>query len=350
MKHIKVSGNSYECGFQVGVKAREEITKAVQLYKKMFRYNKVEWEKAREEANKYIPWIQEYDEDIMEEIRGISEGAEIDLLDIVALNARSEIMSSNDGCTSMAAVPPSTKYRETIIGQNWDWVGKIKDSLIILEIEQDNKPKILMCTEAGIVGKIGMNSSGIGVCLNFLSIQQKEYGVPIHIVLRGILNSEFHSQTIGQISRMPRGTAANYLIASKEGEAIDVEVTCDDYDVIYAENNYITHSNHFCGPKYINIKDTSRLKFPDTHLRNKRAEKLLKQVDGEITVETFKEILSDHINFPDSICRHGEEIKPKLGRPLLANTVFSIIMNLTSGYIEVAPGQPCRNDFKRYEI
>ncbi|MGG4498465.1 hypothetical protein [Brevibacillus reuszeri] len=52
----------------------------------------------------------------MEEIKGISEGSGLDLQDIVALNARSEIItnlggstSKADGCTCIAAVPTATK-------------------------------------------------------------------------------------------------------------------------------------------------------------------------------------------------------------------------------------------------
>ena len=351
IKHIKVSGTAYECGHQLGIEAKEEIRKTIKAYKKIFQtFNKNDWTFAQQEAEKYLPWIQQYDQTLVEEMQGISDGADVPFLDIVAINARSEIMSTNDGCTSLAAVPPSTDGHKTIVGQNWDWLTSIKGCLIVVEIRQTNRPQILMCTEAGIIGKIGMNNKGIGVCLNFLSEERQQYGVPVHVILRGILNSELYSQAVGQISRLPRGTAANYLIASKEGEALSVESTCNDYDAIYPNQDIITHSNHFYGPKSILIKDTSRYKFPDTHFRNGRAEKLLRIDYGQINEQSFKRVLSDHVNYPDSICRHGETLAPMLGREVPSDTLFSIIMNLSELRLEIAFGQSCCAPFSTFSL
>lgn len=349
IKSIRAEGSAYECGKQIGEQAEKEIHHALKAYEQLFiDANNTSWDQARELAAAYIPWIEKYDPLIMEEIKGISDGAKVDLLDIVALNARSEIMSVPDGCTSLAVVPPGTKDNTTLIAQNWDWRGAFKSNLIIVEIIQPNRPRVLMCTEAGIVGKIGMNDYGIGFCLNFLSTTKQEFGVPVHVVFRGILNSKLFSQAVGQVSRLPRGTSANYLIASKEGEALDLESTCDDYDAIYPSQDIIVHSNHFYGPKHIKVKDVARMDFPDTHFRHGRGEKLLKKEHGKIDVETIKSLLSDHINYPDSICRHGETLSPLPGRPLPSDTVFSIIMNLSEGYFELAPGQPCQTPFERY--
>ncbi|MEH7108972.1 C45 family peptidase [Bacillus sp. JJ1764] len=348
-KRICVKGTAYECGKQIGEQAEQEIHHSIKAYEQLFmNANNTSWDHARIRAAAYIPWIEKYDPLIIDEMKGISDGAKVDFLDIVALNARSEIMSTTDGCTSLAAVPPGTKDNQTLLAQNWDWMASSKPSVIIVEIIQPSRPKVLMCTEAGIVGKIGMNDCGIGFCLNFLSTTQQEYGVPVHIVFRGILNSTLFSQAVGQISRLPRGTSANFLIATSEGEVLDIESTCDDYDAIYPSEGIIVHSNHFYGPKHINIKDLARKDFPDTHFRQGRGEKLLKKEHGKIDVETVKSLLSDHLNYPDSICRHGETLGPLPGRPLPSDTVFSIIMNLTDGYFELAPGQPCQTPFEKY--
>lgn len=349
IKRITVEGTAYECGKKIGEQAQTEIHHAINSYKQLFMdTNETNWDEARKRAAAYIPWIEEYDPLIMEEMKGMSDGAQVELLDIVTLNARSEIMSVPDGCTSLAVVPPATKNNETLLAQNWDWMGTFKPSVIMLEIIQPNRPRVLMCTEAGIVGKIGMNDSGIGLCLNFLSTLDIREGVPVHVILRGILNSKLFSQAVGQISRLQRGTSANYLIATKEGEAIDIESTCEDYDAIYPSDDIIVHSNHFYGPKHIHLKDVARMQFPDTHFRHGRGEKLIRKEYGKIDNETIKLLLSDHINYPDAICRHGEALSPLPGRLLPSDTIFSIIMNLTKGYFELAYGQPCQTPFEKY--
>jgi isopenicillin-N N-acyltransferase-like protein len=186
------------------------------------------------------------------------------------------------------------------------------------------------------------------VCLNFLGTSEQAMGVPIHIVLRGILNSRTLPQAVGQITRMDRGTSANYLIAHREGEALDVESTPSNYDALYPEDGWLIHTNHFVGPRMVNIHDTARLNFPDTHLRYGRAAKLLGKRSDNMNIDTFKQIFRDHKGYPDSICRHGEASPPELGRPITGSTVFSIIMNLSTGTFELAKGQPCEVGYDSY--
>ena len=56
------------------------------------------------------------------------------------------------------------------MAQNWDWMEEQSPNLLLLTIIQPDKPTIKMVTEAGIIGKIGLNSAGVGVCLNAIRI------------------------------------------------------------------------------------------------------------------------------------------------------------------------------------
>ncbi|MGG4496529.1 C45 family autoproteolytic acyltransferase/hydolase [Brevibacillus reuszeri] len=353
---LRISGTAHDRGRQFGQLAKEQILTNLRAYERAFREGAaISWEEATAYAAQFIPWIEQYDQEIMEEIKGISEGAGIDLLDIVALNARSEIItnlgsstSKADGCTCIAAVPPATEKQETLIGQNWDWINLVEKGLVVVEIEQSPRPTILMVTEAGIVGKIGMNANGLAVCLNFLRTSEKAIGVPIHIVLRGILNSSTLSQAIRQITRLQRGTAANYLLAHLEGEAVGVEAAPVNYDVFYPLEGHIAHTNHFISPR-IQIDDSVRMGASDTYLRMGRATKLLTTQRGSIDAEYMKEIFRDHTSYPDAICRHGEAVATE-AEELLDCTLFSIIMNLTAGTLELSKGQPCQNTYETYRF
>ncbi|MCM3272340.1 C45 family autoproteolytic acyltransferase/hydolase [Paenibacillus elgii] len=354
--HYRVRGSAFERGKQLGQLAKQQIIHNIETYKALFlEMAQVQWQAARAYAIQYIPWIERYDAEILDEIKGISEGAEVDLIDLIVLNTRSEIITNlagsnvpSDGCTSMAVVPEATKNQEMLLGQNWDWNNRVKPGMIVLEINQAPRPAILMVTEAGIVGKIGMNSAGIGVCLNFLGTSEREMGVPIHIVLRGILNSKTLPQAVGQVARLTRGTSANYLIAHKEGEALNVEAAPTNYDVLYPTEGYLVHANHFIGPRMVTIHDTARIISPDTHLRQGRANKQLASYGKEIDTDALKRIFRDHGGYPDGICRHGEVLAPDLGRPMISSTVFSIIMNMSQGTFELAIGQPCENPYEVY--
>lgn len=354
--YIYISGSAFERGKQLGQLAKQQIVHNIETYRTLFEeMAQVKWASARAHAVQYISWIERYDSEILEEIKGMSEGSGQDLFDLIVLNARSEIITNlggshvpSDGCTTMTAVPEITKNQEMLLGQNWDWNNKVKPGLIILEINQAPRPTILMVTEAGIVGKIGMNSAGVGVCLNFLGTSERGMGVPIHVVLRGILNSHTLPQAVGQVARFPRGTSANYLIAHKEGEALNVETTPTNYDVLYSTDGWMAHSNHFISPRMLMIEDTARIMSPDTHLRLGRASKQLAHYGKNIDADAIKQIMQDHCGNPDGICRHGELFPPDLGRPMISSTVFSIIMNLSQGTFELAAGQPCSEPYQAY--
>ena len=292
----------------------------------------------------------------MEEIRGIAEGSKYALEDILALNVRSEIVlqgaqvnALDGGCTSFAFTPFRSASGETWLGQNWDWKMTEQKGCVILHIKQANKPDITMVTEAGIVGKIGYNSAGIGVALNALASDKIVEGkvIPLHIALRGVLNSVTLSDAIRAAGIMNLSCCANFTMASAEGQAVCVEIGPGDIDVLYAEDGYCTHTNHFYGPRMINVKDTGRISLPDSYLRLGRIRDMIKQIEGKVTVQDIKHMLCDHVGYPDSICRHEDITEPAEKR---FGTIFSIIMNLDREEMYFAPGNPCECGFHLYKL
>jgi hypothetical protein len=53
----------------------------------------------------------------------------------------------------------------------------MRELIVVLEIRRPGFPTILMMTEPGIIGKIGFNSAGLGVALNWLTCGQPLFGV-----------------------------------------------------------------------------------------------------------------------------------------------------------------------------
>lgn len=347
-KIIEASGTSYEIGYIHGKLGREEVMCSINTYKDMFKtYANLEWEDAKKRAVAYIEHINKYDKDLLDEIRGVADGAEVDFEDILALNARSEVILMtgskvpSDGCTSIAVMPESTANENIFLAQNWDWKSEQIGSLLLLKIKQQNKPDITMITEGGIIGKIGFNSAGIGVCLNALGTVGNPNGLPLHIILRGILNSTKISDAVGKINGQPNACAANYLIASQCGEAIDIEKTPHDFEAFYPENGILVHTNYFLADRF-KPADTLRFMAPDSFLRYGIAKKMLMNNLGKITLENIKEILTCHKDFPDAICRHEDMGEPAGVRMC---TVFSILMDLKNLKMELAIGTPCENEY-----
>ncbi|MBP1713930.1 MAG: acyl-CoA--6-aminopenicillanic acid acyl-transferase, partial [Deltaproteobacteria bacterium] len=326
-----LKGSPREIGRQYGVSCPEKIHKNIDLYFRIFKhYANLDRNRAIRLAQSFIPVIQAFENDLLEEMKGIAAGAGVQFEEVLSLNVRTELMypdqlAGQGECTALAALPEATASGDMLLGQNWDWKPHLLETAVLLRIEQERKPTVLTLTEAGIVGKIGFNSAGLGACLNILKSSLAEVGVPIHVLMRGILNSDRFGDAIGKIVSTNRGSANNTLIAHREGAAIDFEMAPKDLDFLYPENGVLVHTNNFVSPR-LRPLDTGLSQFPDTLLRYGRAHQKMHLRSGRIGVADFKEVLGDHGNHPDSICRHPDPRDPELER---VQTVASVIMNLT---------------------
>ncbi|UFT99091.1 C45 family peptidase [Radiobacillus kanasensis] len=359
MKKLALSGTAKEIGYEHGSKGKKEVIHSLETYEKLFHgYKQIDWQQAREYALEHVDSIEKYDYDLVEEMQGVAEGAGVDFEDILALNARSEIAlagykgsSFSDGCTAMALYPPI--HRDTIIAQNWDWKGRQTDSLLALSIQQQNKPDIQMITEGGMIGKIGWNSSGVGVCFNALLTDKKSNEVPIHLGLRGVLDSYSLTEAISKIKAGQMASAASFLIGADEGEpdkgmAVNFEVSPFGIYEVGTQMGRLVHSNHLLSNELKkHLKDMNEFRFDDSMIRKKRAEQLIDlslQSGEDITEDTFKTWLSDTFNKPNSINHYKNELAPEHRQ---METVFSIIMNLSKKNMYVCVGKPAEGTFEK---
>jgi isopenicillin-N N-acyltransferase-like protein len=247
-------------------------------------------------------------------------------------------------CTALAAGPGVTGRRQVLLGQNWDWYTAVEAEPVLLHIRgpQAGDPEILTLCEAGQVGKIGLNSAGLGVCLNFMSHADRGQGVPVHVILRQMLSHAHLGDAIREAYRVPRGGAANVLLAHAQGEILDLELTARSADFLYAEGDWLVHANHFDS---IGLRggDTGLATSRSTLARAARARRLLAEAAGGVSLDTFHTILSDHAYGAYAICRHADEGEPFLQQ---SATRASTVMDLSARTMYLASGQPCQEDYQ----
>jgi isopenicillin-N N-acyltransferase-like protein len=342
------SASAFDRGVEHGRLAREQISATIATYRQIFRdFVDVSWEEAKEIGESYAPAIEGYDADTAEEIRGVAAGSGFEHAEILALNSRSEIALSSklvDGCTAFAAFGRATRGQTTVLAQNWDWRPALRESMVLLLVEQPGKPSLTMLTEAGIVGKLGFNSAGLGVCLNAIVTDRlNPGGTPLHVVLRGILDSRTLGDAITAAGRADIACSANFLVAQHGNGAVDIEAVPDDLDVLLPEADVLAHTNHLVSPRLTSVRDLGRLAFGDTYPRLARVRRLLEERWGALDADAAREILRDHANAPDSICRHPDEVVDPEGRRL--HSVFALVMDLEQGVLEVTDGPPCSSEF-----
>ena len=131
-----------------------------------------------------------------------------------------------------------------------------------------------------------------------------------------------------------------------EGEIIDIEACPEDFWVFYAERGYLAHTNHFTAPNLLcRVPDKGKTILPDTFQRLGRIDALLSASDGCVDFDRCAELLSDHANYPDSICRH-EDPRDPAGKRLAS--VYATVMDLTDGVVWFSDSNPCKRAFSPF--
>lgn len=344
--HVAIEGSGYERGLQYGSHAGERIHRSVELYVGAFeRRGLTERAQVHALAARFVPALEAFDADVFDELRGIADGAGLQLEDIVALNARTELLRAADaGCTAVACLPEVTTDARTLLGQNWDWKPECRDTAIVLHVRPSDGPELVTFAEAGLVARCGMNAAGIGVVGNFLesAADGGSDGIPVALVRRRILGCTTLGEALGVVVRTPRAVSSSHLIADAGGEAIAAEATPERVFFVHPEGGLLEHANHFrADAARVAVIDTGIARYPDTLYRDRRLRRSLAAFASGIGVEQLQAGLRDHYGLPTAVCRH----LPAEPDDATIVTVASVVMDLDAGRMWVAPGPVCENEY-----
>jgi len=331
---IKIQGAAEDRGRQHGTLLKERIHRTVEFYQKQFQLPE---EQILRIAGQFRKSTKAFREDLYLEIEALARAAEVDPLWIYALNGRTELLNLNPmECTTLAF------RKQSLIGQNWDWDSEMEELAVILEIEKEDGHRILTMTEPGMIGKIGMNHCGVGVCLNFMTIENYQpYGVPLHVLLRTILDSKSLNEAQFLIEPNLRGKVGNILISNGNGEIVDFELAGDEFFSIPVDDLFV-HTNHF-----LTKIDYDLMLFPNSMGRYNRAKELVSRLDNP-SANSIKNILKDRGNGEHPICRK------RFSHPWLTDdksiTVTTAVMDLKKLQFHITRGNPFDNPFTVFSL
>jgi isopenicillin-N N-acyltransferase-like protein len=348
MPILKVEGTAYEIGLKHGQVAEKLIEQNLEFYFSIWRKAHLNRERVFALAKEWVEFLEESYPDHLEEMKGISDGAKKRLEEIVALNARWELTSAPANavgeCTAVAVAREATTSGHTFIGQNWDFRPPLRGNCHLLFVKKKGKPSFLMHAEAGIIGHMGLNEAGIGLCVNFIATEKDRLtvGIPNLVKCREILESDNLHQILDKIINHFEGPfSINFLVAHEGGEMIDLESTPVDTFCILPSNSILTHTNHIQSER-ISVKDIGKGVLPDRLIRSERASKLL-EAKHSVEISDIFDVLRDHFDYPSSICRHADERLPILER---WESCASLVMDLNDKRLWYTEGPPCLSEYQ----
>jgi isopenicillin-N N-acyltransferase like protein len=369
---IRVEGTHYERGLQYGAQARAQVHLSVQAYGRVFaHYTGWDWPAVRRAAAAFEAPIAAFRPAYLDEMRGIAEGAGLDLADVLAINVRSEVMYAAKArqaplaerattrqppaeCSAFAVVPaPGASQPVTLVGQNWDWLLHSAQTMVVLEARQDDGPDFVTVVEAGLLAKIGLNAAGLGLVTNALVTDADigAPGLPYHVLLRAILDCATVTEALQVLQAGTRSSSANYLIAHASGAALDVEAAPGDFTRLYPlfpDRGLLLHTNHFLSPHFLSPglhpADLSLWAMPSSAVRLQR---LRAGAETTATLDDFRGLLADHADYPRSICSHPHPDDHPLEQ---GATIASVLMDLTARRVWLAAGNPCQAPYRELDV
>ncbi|GAB3654528.1 C45 family peptidase [Glycomyces tarimensis] len=360
---LHLQGSPYRQGVQHGRQLRSQIADNIDLYRSRMLTSGLSEEGLVERSQHYLGMFTREDAAYRAIMDGIAEGSGQAILDIALLNARYELLYSawsefgkptaesiRSECTSFGGAEGAFAGSAVQIGQNWDWFTGVEGALLQWK---SGDTTVLGFTEAGVAGaKIGLNSAGIGLCVNGLGASADDWkieSVPFHLRTWRILQAGSFQRAVGHAVAPRPGCSANFFIGGVGSGVATVETAPLGSRVIYqAGSEPLVHANHFRDPEALGVHqswlETGRV---STYHRCERMETLLEKEPGPVSVERLYAAMRDHDGGPLAICRHPVASDPV---ELRTHTALAVRMELDAGRLNYTWGPPCESEFATVSI
>jgi hypothetical protein len=359
---IDVAGAPYERGKNYGMQASRRIHRSAEIYGQALVTLGYGSDARRQLIHGFVREIENFAPHYLDEMRGIADGAGVDIEDVVMINARTEVVAKahaekhemadsigEDGCTAALIMKERSSTGNLIHGQNWDWRAECAETTVVLRIRSENGPDILTFVEAGGLSRSGFNGAGISITGNYLESDRDftQLGVPLSLIRRKVLEQEHMALAIRTVTETSKSCSNNIMIGSREGFGIDFECTTNEAFPIYVgPDGLIVHANHWTSPVALTkLVDTGRPNSPDSLYRDYRVRTLLSEKQ-KLGRDDLKQAFFDDFATPYSVCR-----PPRPGRQgTLSATVGMVVMEPELGFMDVAPLPALNRTFTRYSL
>jgi isopenicillin-N N-acyltransferase-like protein len=338
-EHLEIKGSYREIGYQIGRTFKKNINKIIK--------RRIKWHngliqilnsgEGRKLSEKLLEFSQKHFPDIIEEIRGIADGAGIHFDFIWAMNIKSELgvlQKEPPGCSSIFLKNGNNMW----LFHNEDGHTTYKDIMFTIKVTPPSGVSYFSMVYPGIITGNGpsLNSQGIVQTTNYISSTRTDIGIPRYIIGRAILEAKNLKEAIQIATFEPRTYPYHHHLASfDEKTYVSVETIPGTSEVKHPDGIYF-HTNHLL------LEKTKHYQSEDKEYKNNSSlsrytviNKKLNQLESDnLQPESFLSILSSHERKPYSPCRHPQE-------DVLGQTLGTAFFDINKGTFLLYKGNPC---------
>ena len=334
-------------GVTFGRAQKERIALVMNVYRRLFAVSAgLTGDDLRRLGSQALDRIAAWSPALLEEIDGIAHGSGFEVELIGALNARTELLAASAGeCSTIACLGTATVSGSAFGIQTWDWHEELREGWLVWTIDHADGRRVETMTEAGIVGKIGVNASGVGVLLNILGHRDDHppVAVPVHALCRRMLDEAdgaVAALTMAASATMSASSAVTIVADDADGGvACTVEVSpAGPGFVMPDERGVLVHTNHFIADPGREA-DTMVREAPDTLLRLDHARRRVAAIEGPIDTEDVLEAMDSHRGGAGAICCHPAQGAVFGDR---WTTLATVVVEPARAELRVSAGGPCQ--------
>lgn len=309
----------------------------------------------------FEPAITRFCPQLLDEMKGIAEGASLPFERILLLQLSDEewvfgrmLWPKNDAaqfrskCTAFGL--HDAHQRKTYAGQNMDIPPFHEGKQVVLHILHDDSDlESFLFASAGGLGFMGVNNASMGVCCNTLmELSACNDGLPVAFVLRSLLERTNGDEAEALLRSIPHASGQNYLVATREGvRTFECSASGVAKVINRGERHWICHTNHALG----GIERANRI--PSHKLSNSRARlasivNRVVSISEHPTVEGFKAALSAS---DDQVNPVSRKLAAASLHDSISYTAGSAIYEMGErASLHIAPGPPCETAFRTLDF
>jgi isopenicillin-N N-acyltransferase-like protein len=347
---LDVSGEPYAIGAAIGRRFAREIRQGIDRRRDWFdglarfaeNEGKPAFEAMIEAARRNLP-------DVLEEARGIAEGARIPFREIMVLNVRSELEAAQlapgacPGCSTIVVAQDD----KLLFAHNEDGDAAYQDLMFLVRILPRSGVRFLALCYPGIVAgnAPALNDRGLAMITNYIGTVAWRPGVPRYFLDRAALEARNIDEALGIVLHPDRAYGFHHVLAAMQHgrpRAVAVEAAPTRSQVRELSGVYV-HTNHLVLedmrdepqmdvyvqrsslPRYATItSDLARVTSP-----------------GTLGIDDLARLLSSHEGRPYSPCRHP-------AGDVRGATLACAAFDVPRRRLRLYAGNPCRGAYAEY--
>lgn len=336
------SGDPYELGYSYGRMLMQQIrdtlgdTLAMAASAGQSRGAALEWSAAQ------LPRIAKLGPHLVEEMRGMAEGAKVSLDEITAIQVRPGTGRMRGGCTSIAAGDGATVDGRPIGAQNRDLYFGFRTKMVVTLLRPTGRTPLLMHAVPGELGGTGLNGHGLALFANSLGASGGRNWMGTPVLRRVLLERDDADGAVAAAKGMDGPAVGSFLLVDAGGRIRNLEILPERMAVTARDKGIFAHTNHCLDPENLPFEQKP-LPFPGSVARCRTMERSLEAVSGRIDVLMMKKLLAQHEPAEENICRHTD-------KPTEQETAATSVVETATRTLHISYGPPCEGRFVKYSI